>query len=145
MTLAEKLIYLRKEKGLSQLKLAEMLDISRQAVSRWEAGTALPSTENLKNLSERYGVPVDYLLNDSYDLPEEVSVDEAEEGVFNPKAQQKKLNTKKYIIVATCILAMIIAGIVLYSSINNTESLEFSNMESENWESTEMDEFAVTW
>lgn len=64
MKLEEKLVVLRKEKGLTQLKLAEMMNVSRQAVSRWEAGTAVPSTDNLKYLGNLYDVPLDYLLND---------------------------------------------------------------------------------
>ena len=59
MKTAEKLVFLRKQKGLTQLKLAEILDVSRQAASRWEVGDALPSTENLKCLSNLYGVPFD--------------------------------------------------------------------------------------
>ena len=50
MQLNEKLVSLRKEKGLTQLKVAEELDISRQAISRWESGVAMPSTENLRCL-----------------------------------------------------------------------------------------------
>ena len=63
MELKEKLVALRKEKGLTQLAVAEKLFVSRQAISRWESGVALPSTDNLKSLSELYGVPVDYLIN----------------------------------------------------------------------------------
>lgn len=63
MELKEKLVALRKEKGLTQLAVAEKLDVSRQAISRWESGITLPSTDNLKSLSALYGVPVDYLLN----------------------------------------------------------------------------------
>ena len=48
MELKEKLVGLRKEKGLSQLELAELAKVSRQAVSRWEVGSAIPSTNNLK-------------------------------------------------------------------------------------------------
>lgn len=64
MSLAEKLVFLRKQKGLTQMDLAEQLNVSRQAISRWEVGAAIPSTENLKVLGELFGVPVDYLLND---------------------------------------------------------------------------------
>lgn len=70
MKLKEKLISLRKSKGLSQLKLAEMMNISRQAVSRWEVGIAVPSTDNLKYLGHLYDVPLEYLLHD--DAPEPV-------------------------------------------------------------------------
>ena len=64
MNLSAKLTSLRKQKGLTQMDLAEKLNVSRQAISRWEVGTAVPSTDNLKVLSELYGVTVDYLLND---------------------------------------------------------------------------------
>lgn len=64
MSLAEKLVTLRKQKGLTQMDLAEQLNVSRQAISRWEVGAAVPSTENLKVLGELYGVQVDYLLDD---------------------------------------------------------------------------------
>lgn len=52
MTTAEKLVRLRKEKGLSQLQLAEEINVSRQAISRWEVGLAVPSREKLRALSE---------------------------------------------------------------------------------------------
>ena len=64
MTTAEKLVSLRKEKGLSQLQLAEEINVSRQAISRWEVGLAVPSREKLRALSELYNVSVDYLLSD---------------------------------------------------------------------------------
>lgn len=64
MTTAEKLVRLRKEKGLSQLQLAEEINVSRQAISRWEVGLAVPSREKLRALSELYNVSVDYLLSD---------------------------------------------------------------------------------
>lgn len=70
MKLEEKLVYLRKEQGLSQLKLAEKMNVSRQAISRWETGVAFPSADNLKYLSNLYDVSLDYLLNDSADVPE---------------------------------------------------------------------------
>ena len=69
MRLEEKLTSLRKEKGLTQLELAEAVHVSRQAVSRWEVGTAIPTTENLAALSQIYGVTVDDLLNDREELP----------------------------------------------------------------------------
>ena len=65
MKLEEKLVALRKEKGLTQLELAEMLNVSRQAVSRWEGGLAVPSLENLKYLGNLYNVPLEYLLSDN--------------------------------------------------------------------------------
>lgn len=67
MKLEEKLVSLRKAKGLSQMKLAEKMNVSRQAISRWETGAAIPSSENLKYLSDLYSVSLDYLLSDSAD------------------------------------------------------------------------------
>lgn len=71
MKLEEKLVALRKAKGLSQLQLAEMMDISRQAISRWEVGTAIPSTDSLKYLGRLYDVPLEYLLHDDAPEPEQ--------------------------------------------------------------------------
>ena len=79
MELHEKLIRLRKQKGLSQLELAEALDVSRQAISKWEVGAAVPSTENLRGLSNLYGVSLDYLIGGKdFDSPLEVHADETE-------------------------------------------------------------------
>lgn len=70
MELHERLAALRRQKGLSQLALAEKLDVSRQAVSKWESGRSAPSTENLLRLSGLYGVPLDALVNCGLPLPE---------------------------------------------------------------------------
>ena len=52
MNITEKLIQLQKSKGISQEELAEKLDVSRQAISRWETGTALPDANNILALSK---------------------------------------------------------------------------------------------
>ncbi len=65
-----KLSKLRQQHGLTQQELAEKLNVSRQAISRWESGVVVPSTDNLKYLSQIYGVTVDYLLKDDVPLPE---------------------------------------------------------------------------
>ena len=49
---------LRKERGLSQESLAQALEVSRQAVTKWEDGSSLPSTANLFALSGFFGVPL---------------------------------------------------------------------------------------
>lgn len=69
MSMTEKLITLRKQKGMTQNELAELLDVSRQAVSRWEAGSSVPGIDNLRVLSGLYGVSIDYLLDDSAEEP----------------------------------------------------------------------------
>lgn len=68
MKLHEKIYSQRKLKGLSQEELAEKLGVSRQAVSKWETGEALPEITKLKGLSEVFGVTTDFLLNDNEDV-----------------------------------------------------------------------------
>lgn len=68
MTLATKLVFLRKQKGLTQMELAEKLNVSRQAISRWEVGAAVPGMDNIKILCEMYDVSIDSLLSDDKDL-----------------------------------------------------------------------------
>lgn len=56
--LAPRIRQLRKERGLSQEALANLLDVSRQAVTKWEDGSSLPSTANLLALSALFGIPL---------------------------------------------------------------------------------------
>ena len=64
MILGEKIYKLRKEKGLSQESLAELLGTTRQAVSKWENNQGYPETEKLLLLSNIFEVSVDFLLKD---------------------------------------------------------------------------------
>lgn len=111
MSLAEKLVSLRKRAGLTQLDLAEKLNVSRQAISRWEVGIAVPSTDNLKVLGELYGVPIDSLLNDEMEVvpkKTETTEDELQE-------IEDTHSSKIHKWVAACVLAvlLIIAIVVL--------------------------------
>lgn len=63
MTTGEKLTALRKEKGITQEQMAEIMKVSRQSVSRWEMGVAFPETEKLIKLSRLLGCSIDFLLN----------------------------------------------------------------------------------
>ncbi len=65
MILSEKILTLRKQLGWSQEELAEKLDVSRQSVSKWEVGAAIPDLDKILALSELFGVSTDYLLKDS--------------------------------------------------------------------------------
>jgi len=62
MNMEERIQELRKGKGLSQEQLADVLGVSRQAVSKWEGGQSLPEVEKLISMSELFGVTVDYIL-----------------------------------------------------------------------------------
>lgn len=67
MKFQEKLEGLRKNKGMSQEKLAEKIGISRQAVAKWEVGQSYPDVDNLIMLSDLFGVSIDKLVKDVSD------------------------------------------------------------------------------
>ncbi len=68
MAISDKILNLRKEHGLSQEAFAEKLGVSRQSVSKWESGTAMPDIDKIVSISELFGVTTDYLLKE--DEPE---------------------------------------------------------------------------
>ena len=70
MIFADKLIDLRKKNGWSQEELAEKLNVSRQAVSKWEGAQSVPDMSRIIQLSELFGVSTDYLLKDSLEQAE---------------------------------------------------------------------------
>ena len=134
MKLEEKLVSLRKAKGLSQMKLAEMMNVSRQAISRCEVGAAVPSTDNLKFLGRLYDVPLEYLLHD--DAPEPVH-----------QETEKNSNTgkKRLILILAAIMAavaVLICAVFLIDepkkSVPMTE-IERSEVETDNTNDFELD------
>ena len=68
MTLADKIILLRKRQGLSQEELAERMDVTRQAVSKWESGQSAPDLERVLLLSRIFEVTTDQLIKDDMEL-----------------------------------------------------------------------------
>ena len=70
MNLADKIIQLRKKKGWSQEELAEMINVTRQSVSKWESRASMPDLDKIVRLSEIFGVTVDYLLKDERETEE---------------------------------------------------------------------------
>ncbi|MBR7150687.1 MAG: helix-turn-helix transcriptional regulator [Oscillospiraceae bacterium] len=106
MKLQEKILMLRKSRGLSQEELAEKLNVSRQAISRWETGTALPDAANLLELSRLFGVTADYLLNDDY---------ESDGDVPAVKTTVKAANRKLRRIAGLCMTAFgLLGNFVIY-------------------------------
>ena len=69
MKLEEKIMTLRKKQGWSQEELAFRLDVSRQAVSKWEMGSSIPDLDKIIKMSEVFNVTTDYLLKE--DVAEE--------------------------------------------------------------------------
>ena len=101
MKLSDKILNLRKQHGLSQEDLAEKLNVSRQAVSRWEVGSAQPDASNVLQLSKLFGVTADYLLNDYYESDQDV-----------PAVKNTKISANQKIkkVIALCVSAFGLFG-----------------------------------
>lgn len=101
MKLSEKILHLRKQHGLSQEDLAEKLNVSRQAVSRWEVGSVQPDASNVLQLSQLFGVTADYLLNDNYESDHDVPAVKNTESCANQKIKR---------IISLCVSAFGLSG-----------------------------------
>lgn len=69
MTLGQKLKEVRKRFGLSQEALASIMNVSRQAITKWENDDGMPDISNLQELSKVFSLSVDYLLDNDNNLP----------------------------------------------------------------------------
>jgi len=76
MTFGEKIQSLRKQQNISQEQLAEKMNVTRQAVSKWETEESMPDTENIVHLSRILNVSTDYLLKDIPIPPPPITDDE---------------------------------------------------------------------
>ncbi len=101
MSFGENLINLRRQKGWSQDDLANNLNISRQAISKWETDISKPDVDNLEIISKIFSVTIDNLLDN--DLPNDKAV------ALDVKKKEKKEKT------ITIVKLMIIAVIILYA------------------------------
>ena len=101
MSFGENLINLRRQKGWSQDDLANNLNISRQAISKWENNTSKPDVDNIEKISKIFSVKIDELLNN--ELPNDKAV------ALDVKKEEKKEKT------ITIVKLMIIAVIILYA------------------------------
>lgn len=101
MSFGENLINLRRQKGWSQDYLANNLNISRQAISKWETDISKPDVDNLERISKIFSVTIDNLLDN--DLPNDKAV------ALDVKKKEKKEKT------ITIVKLMIIAVIILYA------------------------------
>lgn len=134
MILADKIIRLRKKNGWSQEELADKMNVSRQAVSKWEAAQTTPDLEKILQLGNLFGVTTDYLLKD--ELVDEEFVEGVEETPIrkislaeaNDYLEQRK-NASVQIAIATllCIISPILIFLLLAfsecTSIPITENL----------------------
>ncbi len=129
MPLADKITDLRKKQGWSQIDLADRLDVSRQSVSKWEMGQAVPELDKIIKMSELFSVTTDYLLKDAVPGPEpggaappptppeeQPPAPEPEKQTPGPAAPEKPRRKKWPWVLAACLvlaavlLALLLAG-----------------------------------
>ena len=77
MTLGEKLSKLRKENNYTQEQLAQVLGVSRQAISKWESNITYPETDKLIRISELFHCSLDYLLKETEEIKKKNQYNEA--------------------------------------------------------------------
>lgn len=147
MELQEKLNILRKQHKLTQMELANELEVSRQAISKWEQGTALPSTENLIRLAELYGVSVEVLTNPKLPLDGAEQQTPAEaEGAPPAREGPDTGRTKRRIaaaLAAGAVLGGLLVGMVAFSGGAKApeETTPIKDLDREVIDITEFEEF----
>ena len=146
MTLNRKLARLRKKEGLSQADVSEGLDVSRQAVTKWETGASRPSTENLQALSKLYNVPLEYLLDDSKDeLPVSAPAAPTAERWTEQEGQKKRKQWIRRLMIGILILALMICCIFLYVNRKEESGMGLGEMQGEDTVPNEGPEFNLDW
>ena len=111
--IADNLINLRKANKLTQLELAEKLNYSDKAISKWERGESLPDIVILKQLADMYNVGVDYIVSAHSD-----------EDKAKYKMPKPELNNKLIITLLACLSVWILAAI-LYINLNIDSTILF--------------------
>lgn len=141
MKLEEKLISLRKEKGLSQMKLAEMMNVSRQAISRWEVEAAVPSTDNLKFLGNLYGVSLEYLLHNDAPKPNQNETPMQKRII---EKQESRRKTVFVVLMAVLAVAVIVLSVMLLVE-QPKKPISMGNISGSEVNVTGKDDFDVNW
>ncbi len=103
MQLGNNIYTLRKEKGLSQEKLAEKINVTRQTISNWELGETSPNPEQLILLSKELNKSIDELVGNEMEPPKS-------------KGKEDSIKNLKYIYIGLAILCGSIAGIWSFSA-----------------------------
>lgn len=135
MTVGEKLLDLRKKKGLSQEEIASLLNVSRQTISKWETDQTTPDFDKIVPICNLYGISANYLLTGEEEENKKI---EGKENKNNTSAKNIAIAVSLYIIsivslvlfsavfalpiVGFCLFLCIVAvatGIIVYNSIAN--------------------------
>ena len=121
MKFSEKLIKLRKQKGLSQEDLGNQINVSRQAISKWESEQANPEIEKVKEISKLFNVSIDYLLNDKIDEPRKEVLK------VNDKIKKAIISLFLIIIIIYLLIAVYKFSILLKYSIKANKINDYDN------------------
>lgn len=105
MTLGEKIRVLRTSSQLSQESIAALVGVSRQSVSKWEKGLAIPSAENLKRLSEIFSISVEEFMNESIEMTKYYNTFH----FFKDMIKNKKIYIPLCILMTLFLVALIVA------------------------------------
>lgn len=108
MDFSEKLLTLRKAKDLTQEQLAEKLNVSRQSVSKWESGQAVPELEKIVAMSVVFDVTTDYLLKSS-----EIDDLSVKTEMLEKQQQQMLVREQRQQKIRECVLYVIVIYLVL--------------------------------
>lgn len=108
MKLSEKLIKLRKEKGLSQEEFGNEINVSRQAVSKWENEESKPDIDKIQEIVKKFNVSYEYLLNDEIETMEDVTKKECK------KRKEKTLLKVLLVILVIYLLICVYKFIAFY-------------------------------
>ena len=95
MTFKEKIINLRKIKGLTQDEFAKAVGVSRQAVYKWESGQSYPEVPKILEIKLLFNVSIDDLLDDSFDIPLPEKKKRKKSATISAKPQTEKAEEVK--------------------------------------------------
>ena len=124
MTLGEKLTQARRTAGLTQADVATKLNVSRQAVSRWESGQSKPSTEKLLALGALYGVSTDQLLNaENVEVPAVETVSAPPEVEPREPVIPEKRRTRVWLKYAAAVLCGVIVTLFIVCLFSKSRSI----------------------
>ena len=125
----------RKSINMTQKDLAEKLNITDKAVSRWETGKSYPDIEMLEKLAKVFEVSINDILNGKETVPE-IREAVADKNIVEVMKQTKKVKKKSIIIISVLIVLLLISSIVLVTLVNqkDIETYEFEVETTENSE-----------
>ena len=117
MSVSKQLIHLRNMKGISQEELASLMNVTRQAVSKWETDQTLPDSEKIIRLSEIFGVTTDYLLKGKETDPMDIYTQHDSKAGADMSAEVTEIldhvhemsMRKRYLIGASFIIMLVVA------------------------------------